>query len=276
MGEPSIGGRTLLVHAEAGMGDTIQFCRYLPMVEATGARIVFEVQSALVALVSTLECRLTLVHGGQELPHFDAHCPLMSLPLAFRTEVATIPAAVPYLYADEHKRRQWRDRLGEKRGLRVGLVWAGNPEHGNDQNRSVALKALGPLLDLPVEFHSLQREYRDGDEAWLGRQAPLIRDHRQELNDFSDTAALAAELDLVISVDTSVAHLAGALGRPVWILLPFVPDWRWLIERTDSPWYPSATLFRQSRLGDWDSVIGKVRGELAKLTGSRERECRPA
>jgi len=271
LGEPSIAGRTLLVHAEAGIGDTIQFCRYLPMVEATGARIVFEVQSALASLVSSLPCRFTLVHGGQEIPPFDLHCPLMSLPLAFRTEMATIPAAVPYLHADDARRQQWRDRLGEKRGPRVGLVWAGNPEHGNDRNRSVALQTLACLFDLPVEFHSLQREYRDGDEAWLGRQAPLLRDHRHELNDFADTAALVAELDLVISVDTSVAHLAGALGRPVWILLPFVPDWRWLLERTDSPWYPSATLFRQPRLDDWDSVVGKVRDELARLAGSGAR-----
>lgn len=264
LGQESIAGRTILVHAEAGLGDSIQFCRYLPMVERLGARIVLEIQSALVTLVSTLKCDFVVVHGGQEIPRFDVQCPMMSLPLAFGTGLDTIPAEVPYLHADPERQRRWRERLGAKTSPRVGLVWSGSEEHGNDRNRSIGLETLRPLFDLPIEFHSLQKEYRQADRELLGR-LPQIRDHHRELEDLSDTAALIGELDLVISVDTSVAHLAGALGGKVWVLLPFVPDFRWLLDRSDSPWYPTATLFRQRRAGDWDDVIRQVRGELLGL-----------
>lgn len=267
LGQESIAGKTILVHAEAGLGDSIQFCRYLPMIEGMGARIVLEIQSALVTLISSLGCDFAVVHGGQEIPDFDVQCPMMSLPLAFKTELDTIPAGVPYLHADPDKQRRWQERLGAKGAPRVGLVWSGSEEHGNDRNRSIRLEALRPLFELPVEFHSLQKEYRDTDKVLLS-QAPQIKDHQHELEDLSDTAALIGELDLVISVDTSVAHLAGALARQVWVLLPFVPDFRWLLDRSDSPWYPTATLFRQPKAGDWDSVIRNVRGELIKLQPS--------
>jgi hypothetical protein len=185
----------------------------------------------------------------------------MSLPLAFKTTLATIPAKIPYLKADPARQHTWRERLGEHARLRVGLSWSGARSHTNDRNRSIPLRLLKPLLELPIEFHALQIEVRSEDaEAWA--TFPRLVSHQTELNDFSDTAALIEEMDLVISVDTSVAHLAGALGRPVWILLPFRPDFRWMLDRIDSPWYPTAVLFRQSAPDGWAGVISDIANRL--------------
>jgi hypothetical protein len=191
------------------------------------------------------------------------HCPFMSLPLAFRTELSTIPADVPYLAAPSDRVQQWNDRFQPRRGLRVGLVWSGNPTHKDDHNRSIALERLMLMFDAPnVEFVSLQKELREPDAILLDAD-PRIADFGRHFADFNDTAAAVATVDLVISVDTSVAHLAGALGKPVWILLPLCPDWRWLLDRSDSPWYPTARLFRQPRIGDWESVIAQMARELS-------------
>lgn len=262
LGDQPIAGKTILIYPEQGMGDFMHFCRYVSLLEADAAKVILEVPSALISVISTLKGNFTLVEQGKPLPDFDLHCPIMSLPLAFKTSLATIPAEIPYLYADSQKRQRWRDLLGHQTIPRVGLVWAGSIGHKQDYKRSIPVQELQALLSLPMEFHALQKELRNDDLFLLGKY-PQVHLHHNELTDFSDTAALIAELDLVISVDTSVAHLAGAMAKPVWILLPFAPDYRWLLERNDNPWYPTATLFRQTASGDWNGVIAEVSAKLA-------------
>lgn len=264
LGQESLAGRTILLHAEQGLGDSIQFCRYAPMAEALGAKVVLSVQQPLVGLIATLKDSIRVVVEGSPVSMFDYHCPLMSLPLAFKTTVSTIPAQVPYLGTDLVKQKQWQKQMGAKAKPRIGLAWSGTRKHKDDHKRSISLSVLSPLLDSDFEFHCLQKEIRTSDRELLARR-PQIKTHENNLNDFSDTAALVSEMDLVISVDTSVVHLAGALGKPVWILLPFAPDFRWMMERGDSPWYPTARLFRQPQLGDWTSVIAKVAAALKAL-----------
>jgi hypothetical protein len=199
----------------------------------------------------------------EPLPAYDYHCPLLSLPLVFGTTLTTIPAAVPYVNAAGEKVAAWRERLGPTSRRRVGLAWSGSPGHKNDRNRSVPLAELTGLARAGVDLISLQKEVREADRATL-EACPAIRHFGACLQDFDDTAALIANLDLVISVDTAVAHLAGALGKPVWILLPYAPDWRWLVGRTDSPWYPTARLYRQPRPGDWANPIQRMAEELRR------------
>jgi len=263
LGDKPITCKTILLHAEQGLGDAIQFVRYVPLIEEQGANVILEVPASLVSLINTLKGSYKLVTKGGQLPPFDYHCPLMSLPLALKTTVETIPVDIPYLAADEQNQCEWRQRLGEKTKPRIGLVWSGNPKHLNDRNRSIPLRSLAPLLALDYEFHALQKDIRDDDRAFLD-EATQIHSHEKELQDFSDTAALIANLDLVIAVDTSAVHLAGALGKPVWVLLPYVPDFRWLLDRSDSPWYPSARLFRQYDAGKWVEVIDEVVAELKR------------
>jgi tetratricopeptide (TPR) repeat protein len=263
--ESDIRGKTILLHAEQGFGDALQFSRYVGLVAARGANVILEVRPPLKRLLAGIDGAPTIVARGEPLPPFDLHCPLLSLPLAFATRLATIPAPTPLRIPTEQAEK-WHARLGRKSGLRVGLVWSGNPAHKNDQNRSLALTLLDPFFDLPVEFVSLQKEVSEEDRMRLA--ARCIAHYGEELADFSDTAALASLMDLVISVDTSVAHLAASLGLPTWILLPFIPDWRWLLEREDSPWYPTARLFRQREDGDWSDVLGEV---LSELRGAADR-----
>ena len=213
-------------------------------------------------LCSTLKGQFTLIEKGKPLPNFDYHCPVMSLPLALKTTVETIPAQIPYLYADDQRKKRWNEKLGNKTVTRIGLVWSGSTWHKNDHNRSLLLNQLTSLLVLPVEFHSLQKEVREIDIKTL-TDFPKINQHQDDLLDFSDTAALIDEMDLVISVDTVVAHLSGAMGKKTFILLPYSPDYRWMLDRADSPWYPTATLFRQPSVGDWDSVISEIRQLLS-------------
>jgi hypothetical protein len=181
----------------------------------------------------------------------------MSLPFALKTTLATVPVTVPYLHADAAKRSEWQMRLGPHTRRRIGLAWAGNPTHSNDHHRSMPFEKLRPLLDADAEFHCLHKAVHPTDRAWIEADGRM-RIHSEDLHDFGDTAALIANLDLVITVDTAVAHVAGALGKPVWVLLSFVPDFRWLVDRNDSPWYPTARLFRQPRRGDWPSVTAHV------------------
>lgn len=258
-------GKSILLHAEQGYGDIIQFIRYLPMVVARGGKVVLEIPDDLKPLIGRIGGVTAIVRRGEPLPPFDVHCPLMSLPLAFGTTLATIPAPVPYLQAPAERLEQWRARLAGTKAPRVGLVWSGKPTHKNDRNRSIPLTLLAPLLQTPgVTFVSLQKDYREADRAALAA-APLLR-LDGALADFADTAAAIAALDLVIAVDTAVAHLTGAMGKPLWLLLPAIGDWRWLQDRADSPWYPSARLFRQPRIGDWPSALADVKRELALFT----------
>jgi tetratricopeptide (TPR) repeat protein len=270
LGSGEIADKTILVHGEQGFGDMIQFCRYVPSVAERAQRVVLEIPEPLHELmVGALAGTAQLVTRGKPLPHFDMHCPLLSLPLAFKTSVETIPSAVPYLYAAPQAMLHWNERLGPRDRLRIGLVWSGRPTHKNDRNRSIRLCALLPLLDLDAVFVSLQPDVRAEDATTLKDVGNIIH-FGHELKNFSDTAALISNLDLIISVDTSVAHLAGALGKPVWVLLPFVPDWRWLLDREDSPWYPTARLFRQNRAHTWDEVITRVRGALLNFTAKNQ------
>jgi tetratricopeptide (TPR) repeat protein len=261
-GSDEIAGKTILLHAADGFGDTFHFCRYVPLVAARGARVILEVQEPLRELMGSLAGGAQVFAKGAPLPDFDLHCTLLSLPRAFGTEFATMPAATPYLHASPTAASSWNARLGPRNRPRIGLAWSGNPLHSNDRNRSIGLDHLLPLLTgTDATFVSLQQEVRGGDASLLQSHSEILH-FGEELKNYSDTAALISNLDLVISVDTSVAHLAGALGKPLWILLPFIPDWRWLLDREDSPWYPTARLFRQDDTRTWDNVIPRVEATL--------------
>lgn len=253
-GQESLAGKTILIYPEQGLGDFIQFIRYAQLLVDLGAHVVIEAPGPLLTVTQTLKGSFTFISSGQTPPPYDFRCPVMSLPRAFHTGLGNIPAATPYLFPSTSQSKAWKKKLGPKTKQRVGLIWSGNPKHGNDHNRSVPCALLSPLLQTDCEFHCLQKEVRTSDLDVL-KTLPLVHLHQDELNDFSDTAALIDQMDLVISVDTSVAHLAGALGKPLWVLLPRIPDWRWMLDRRDSPWYPSATLYRQPALGDWESVM---------------------
>jgi tetratricopeptide (TPR) repeat protein len=261
-GGEEISGRTTLLHAEQGFGDIIQFCRYVPLAADRGARVILEVPPALHELMGSLRGAAEVVCSGQPLPAFDLHCPLLSAPRAFGTELANIPVATPYLRAAEARTAHWNARLGPKTRPRIGIAWSGYQAHKNDQNRSIALDAfLSIFAGLDVSLVSLQREVRDADAAVLRQRSDVLH-FGDELTNFAETAALISALDLVVSVDTGVAHLAGALAKPVWVLLPFIPDWRWLLDRDDSPWYPTARLFRQDATCAWDNVFARARAAL--------------
>jgi tetratricopeptide (TPR) repeat protein len=270
LGAESIEGKTILICADEGLGDSIQFARYVPMVAARGARVILVVDDAAYPLLSALPGVLqSFPKSAHTLPAFDMHCAMSSLPLAFGTRLDTIPSEISYLPAPMESRVQaWENRLGPRNKLRVGLVWSGNPHHRNDHNRSIPLRTLSRILDVDAIFVSLQKDSRPEDEAALCERTDII-DLTAHLVDFSETAALIGCLDLVITVDTSVAHLAAALGRPTWILLAYTPDYRWLLDRDDSPWYPSVRLFRQSETRDYTSVLDRVRCELLTLIATQ-------
>jgi Flp pilus assembly protein TadD len=264
LGKESIAGKTILIYQDEGLGDVIQFVRYVPMVAALGARILLLVDGPLVPLLSKLpgvaEC---IPRSNSRSVTFDTHCGISSLPLAFGTRLETVPADVPYLpHPDEARVRAWEQRLGPHHKLRVGLVWSGNRKHMDNANRALPLRALFPLLDGDAMFVSLQKETNAEDQATL-RERPDIVDLTVHLGDFTETAALMSCLDLIITVDTSMAHLAGALARPTLIMLQHMPDWRWLLDRDDCPWYPTAKLFRQTEPGNFTDVVARVRAELS-------------
>ena len=260
-----LAGRTLLLHAEQGLGDTLQFCRYVPLVAARGGRVVLEVQPGLRPLLAGLTGVARMVERGEDLPPFDLHCPLLSLPRLFATAPATIPPLPPGLAVPPERLAAWRARLGPATRPRIGLAWRGSPVHQNDRHRSLTLAQIGPLREAGTELISLQKEVRAEDAATLPAW-PGLRHFGSELTDFADTAALCELCDLVIAVDTSVAHLAATLGRPTWILLPARnTDWRWLLDRDDSPWYPAATLYRQQRGEPWPAVVGRVAADLDRF-----------
>ncbi len=260
-GSNELEGKTVLLHAEQGFGDMIQFCRYVPPVAERGARVIFEIYEPLRELMGTLPGVAQFVTTGEPLPDFDMHCPLLSLPLALGAGSATILSQTPYLRASPQAVMDWNDRLGPRHRPRIGLAWSGRPSHDNDHNRSMRLGTFLPrLADFNATYVSLLQDVRADDAPAL--QGSDVLDFGKELKTYADTAALIANLDLVISVDTSVAHLTGALAKPLWLLLPFTPDWRWQLDRDDSPWYPTARLFRQDETRGWDSVMARVQAAL--------------
>jgi Tfp pilus assembly protein PilF len=256
LGKESLKGRTILLHAEQGFGDTIQLCRYVKLVAARGAKVLLAAPSHMRPLLQTLEAECEIFIEGQPLPAFDFHCPLMSLPLAFNTRLDTIPVETSYLRSDPARDSVWRERIGAKTKPRIGVAWSGRQEHKNDHNRSIPLAQFARLFTGRAQFFSLQKEVRDTEMPLLGQSSVTFLG--DQLSDYADTAALISQLDLVITVDTSVAHLAGALGKPVWIMVPYNPDWRWLLKREDSPWYPSARIFRQTQFGNWQGIVEEV------------------
>ena len=278
LGEEDVAGKTLFIYWEQGIGDTIQFCRYVTLVAGLGAQVILEVPKTLMSLLSHLTGVTQLVEPATALPPFDYQCPLLSLPLAFQTTLSNIPSTIPYLKSSADKSRFWKDKLGERSRLRVGLVWSGGfrpdqPELWSvNRRRNIPLAKLAILKHPDIEFYSLQKgEPAESELAELTRRnwdGPRIIDYASELHDFSDTAALVENLDLVISVDTSTAHLAGALGKPVWILNRFDTCWRWLLDRTDSPWYPTAKLYRQQKAAYWDDVVEQIKFDLVRLLPS--------
>jgi tetratricopeptide (TPR) repeat protein len=273
LGEAPISGKTLFVYADQALGDTIQFCRYAKRLEERGARVVLAVQPQLRELLTSLSPTIRIVASGEQPPGCDYHCALMSLPLALATTLADIPANVPYLYAEPQRVARWRARIGDA-GCKVGIVWQGS-RNRIDVGRSVPLEMFGRLATIPgVRLVSLQK----GDA--LGQLRPgspqlvvevLGEDFDSGPQAFLDSAAVISHLDLVITCDTALAHLAGALGRPTWVALKHVPDWRWLLDRADSPWYPSMRLFRQPRPGDWDGVFAAIHCELGRFAPARRQ-----
>jgi tetratricopeptide (TPR) repeat protein len=256
----ALDGRTILLYSEQGMGDVIQFVRYAKLIHRRGGKVIVECPPRLLPLFARCADIDQLVAEGEPLPAFDVQAPLMSLPGLFGTTLASVPAEVPYLSVEPQLVKHWGERLGGAPGFRVGIAWQGNPRHKWDAHRSIPLAAFAPLARVPgVRLVSLQKEH--GTE-----QLPAFAKHFavEDLGpgEFTDTAAAMAHLDLVITVDSAVAHLAGALGRPVWVALSTIVDWRWLLGRDDTPWYPTMRLFRQKRLGDWDEVIARIAREL--------------
>ena len=259
-GETAIDGKTILLQSEQGLGDTLMMVRYVPLVARQGARVLVRVQPLLGKLLADLPGAAAVLTSYDALPVADMACPLMSLPLAFGTELATVPATVPYIRTPPLYRMLWRTLLGKRTRPRIGIAWRGRRHL---PYRTMPLAALEPLLRrTDIEFHGLQLEIPAADREWLDAN-PLLIDHSAEVKDFADTAAIIEELDLTITIDTAVAHLAGALARPVWVMLPLCPDFRWLVDRPDSPWYPTARLFRQQREGDWAGVVADVVNALA-------------
>jgi Tfp pilus assembly protein PilF len=264
LGAEDIAGKTILLHSEKGLGDTLQFCRLAKCVRDLGATVLLQVQAALVEVLESLDGVSQVFAETRPSPHFDAHCPLLSLPLALKIELTSIPAG-KYLRAPPASVARWRAKLGETSRPRIGLVWRGDPDNPIDRTRSLALAQLLPHLPDRYRYVSLQKDLDESERRLVAAHSPRFS-LSQELN-FTATAALCEDLDLVISVDTSVAHLSAALGQRTWILLPFNADCRWLLERNDSPWYPSATLYRQASGGDWRGVLSRVAADLNQEFG---------
>ena len=270
--DADLSGKTLLAHNEQGFGDTIQFVRYLEFFRGKNCRVILEAQKALALLlresgIEVIERDDAKLSPVETLPQFDYHCSLLDMPLAFGTTLDTIPASIPYLTAARDKIAAWGALLGERTKPRIGLAWSGNPAHTNDLSRSIRLDTLLPIMVDRCEWFSLQKHVHDYDRDAL-INSPL-RDVSDRLYDFADSAALISQLDVVITVDTSIAHLAGALGKPVWIMLAFHPDFRWLRDRDDSPWYPTVKLFRQTTDGTWADVFERVLSELDRIAPAR-------
>jgi len=264
LGEQALTGKTILICWEQGFGDTIQFCRYVPLVQALGAKVLLVVPPSLVPLLKTLHGVDQVLGPDEPVSDFDYFCPLMSLPLAFHTTLSTIPDPSAYLHTDEERMQFWAAKFPQVDKKRVGIVWRGR---GTNKRASLPLTELIEYLPKHLDYVCMQKDVTDTERDILAEQNMYCFD--QEIVDFSDTAALCGLMDVVISIDTSAAHLAGAMGKPTWVLLPHLPDWRWLLDRSDSPWYPSMLLYRQEQIGVWDPVLQRVAQDLTQLFLSR-------
>ena len=265
-GLESLDGKTILLYGEQGFGDFIQFCRYVKLVSELGARVILETPKPLYGLMTGLPGVTQLVIEGDPLQPFDYQCSLLSLPLALKTNLTNIPTKKSYLVSDPDKVLDWAKKLGKKRGMRVGLAWSSISNFSDDSKRSLELVNFVKALPIQgCEYVCLQKELKECDVEFF-QNYKNIQFFGNELKDFSDTAALCEHMDIVISVDTSVAHLAAAIGKSTWILLPYVPDWRWLLDRKDSPWYPSVKLYRQATIDDWDQAFENVRNDLISIS----------
>ena len=263
LGVEPLNGKAILLYGEQGLGDFIQFCRYVKLVAELGANVILEVPQSLASLIKNLDGISQLVIKGEDLPFFDYQCPLLSLPLAFRTNLTTIPCNKPYLFADSNRAAEWEKKLGEKRKKRVGVVWSSMSSFKDDAKRSLNLEDFVKALPAEnFEYICLQKELKEYDKEFF-KAYEKIRFFGSELESFSDTAALVENVDLVISTCTSIPHLSGALGKETWILLSHVPDCRWLLDRKDSPWYSSVKLYRQPSIGDWNSVFDRIKLDLS-------------
>lgn len=263
-GREDLEGKKLLIHSEQGYGDSIQMVRYLLEPALAQTEVILEIEDALFPLLGNLRSGLKLIKKGDEPPAHDFHCPMMSLPLAFKTGLVNVPDQVPYIRVMPEMRVKWQTSLGFASKLRIGVAWSGNASHKNDHQRSIPLRVLRELFSTDAEFHAIQKDIRP-EELAQARATPNLFIHSDELNDFTDTAALIDAMDLIISVDTSVAHLSGALGKPTFLMITYVPDFRWLLNREDSVWYPSFRLFRQTSLGEWSSVVDRVLVALREI-----------
>ena len=269
-GNQALQGQHILVYAEQGLGDTLQFARFLPRLVKLGAQVSLEVQPALKQLLARCLPQIQIIGAGEPLPAFDLHAPLMSLAAALRCDESTIASAGPYLSAAEMKCAEWKRRLGAKTRPRIGLVWSGNPAHQNDRNRSMPLEKLLPALPEGFDYICLQNQIRANDMETL-QHSNRVQEFTSELQDFEDTSALCQLMDLVVTVDTSVAHLSAALGRPTWTLIPYSTDWRWRMKRTDTPWYESMRLIRQNVPGSWQNELATLEADLRKLPDCHAR-----
>jgi Tfp pilus assembly protein PilF len=266
-GKESLAGKTILLRSEQGFGDTLQFCRYAAQVSELAAKVILEVQKPLMTLLADVPGVSQIVARGSVLPDFDYQCPLMSLPLVFETRPDSIPCSIGYLKSDESRLREWRAILGQKAKPRIGLAWSGSATNYNDRNRSIPLAELMQQLPVEFEYIGLQRDLRAADAQSI-KANPSVWMFAGDRSDFSDAAAVCECMDVIISVDTSIAHLGGALGKETWVLLPFSPDWRWMLDRHDSPWYSSVKLYRQENAGDWRGLLRQVGADLLMKFGS--------
>lgn len=272
LGKESVAGKTILLHSEQGLGDSIQFSRYASLVANLGAKVILEVDRPLLNLFTSLQGVSAVYVKGDVLPEFDYHCPFLSLPLAFKTNASTVPRQLRYLHSEPNKLRYWGEKLGPRSGIRIGIAWSGGEAYAADQTRSISLSEF--LAELPIcfEYISLQKDVRESDQQVL-KQRPDIKHFGNEQRDFSDTAAIIDHLDLIISVDTSVGHLSAALGKPTATLLSYLGDWRWISGMDQSPWYPNTKLFRQDKPGDWPSAFSKLRAALfSNFFGARNSQ----
>jgi hypothetical protein len=266
LGDADLTNKTILLYAEQGFGDTMHFIRYVPMVKALGAHVIVEAQRELIPFINTIGGIDQIFSQGEDLPETDYRCPLMSLPLAFGTELHNIPTTIPYLFSDANLVQQWREKLSHlSQPYKIGITWSGNLANKTNTRRAITLEEILKTKPDNVDFISLQKRILPEELSLLNEHG--IAHFTNELTDFNQTAALVECLDLVITVDTSVAHVAGAMGKPLWILLAFSADWRWLLNRNDSPWYPTATLFRQHAMWDWSKVVDAVKEKLMKFSG---------